>query len=125
MTDLVFVDSNVLVYNRVASEPVKQRHARTWIEYLWETGSGRLSFQVLQEFYVIVTAKLKPGLDPEAAETEVRELCSWEPVMTDLGIVPSGGMRGGNTSPLGSANGGFWKVPGQHAAASHSPGGMH
>lgn len=31
---------------------------------LWETRSGRLSHQVLQEFYVTVTRKLKPALPP-------------------------------------------------------------
>lgn len=74
MTELIFVDANVLVYNRDASEPAKQERAHAWIEGIWETGNGRISFQVLVEFYVIVTAKLKPGMDPEEAQAEVREL---------------------------------------------------
>ena len=55
----VFVDTNILVYCRDASEPEKQQKAMAWMTRLWETGCGRLSFQVLQEFYVTVTQKLK------------------------------------------------------------------
>jgi len=45
MTEPVFVDTNVLVYNRDASEPEKGRQAHAWIEHLWRTRNGRLSFQ--------------------------------------------------------------------------------
>ena len=37
---------------------------------LWTTRRGRLSYQVLQEFYVTVTEKLDPGLDRESARRE-------------------------------------------------------
>jgi hypothetical protein len=47
-----FVDTNVLVYVRDASEPRKQNQAEAWMRYLWKTRTGKLSFQVLQEFYV-------------------------------------------------------------------------
>ena len=67
----VFVDSNVLVYARDTSEPEKQKKALAWIECLWSSGAGRLSFQVLQEFYVPVAEKLKPGLDVAHARSDV------------------------------------------------------
>jgi len=35
MTGLAFVDTNVLVYARDASEPEKQRTAATWLAHLW------------------------------------------------------------------------------------------
>lgn len=79
--------ANVLVYNRDASERAKQKQARAWIDHLWATRSGRLSYQVLVEFYVTVTVKLDPGLDPEAAENEVRELCTWQPVVVDWQVL--------------------------------------
>ncbi len=41
MAGPVFVDSNVLVYWLDASEPEKQRHAQTWLQYLWPNRSGR------------------------------------------------------------------------------------
>jgi hypothetical protein len=41
---------------------------------LWEQKTGRLSFQVLQEYYETVTAKLSPGLSRELARREVQML---------------------------------------------------
>jgi predicted nucleic acid-binding protein len=67
MAAIIFVDTNVPAYSRDASEPEKQKKAMVWMDYLWRTRAGRLSFQVLQEFYVTVTAKLDPGLDRESA----------------------------------------------------------
>jgi predicted nucleic acid-binding protein len=39
-----------------------------------------LSYQVLQEFYITVTAKLQPGLDPQDARNDVRSLLVWHPI---------------------------------------------
>jgi len=83
MSAKVFVDTNVLVYARDASEPEKQKRAAAWMAALWERRAGRLSFQVLQEFFVTVTAKLNPGLPPEAARREVRTLLAWQPLPAD------------------------------------------
>ena len=87
MSDLVFVDSNVLVYRRDASEGGKQSRAAAWIEHLWRTRTGRLSMQVLQEYYHAVTRRLTPGLPAGEARQEVRELASWQPVATDVELV--------------------------------------
>ncbi|MCC6900410.1 MAG: PIN domain-containing protein [Polyangiaceae bacterium] len=81
MTDLVFVDTNVLVYRRDTSEPTKQPRAKAWIDGLWTHRLGRVSSQVLQEYYQTVTRKLKPGLTREEAREEVRDLGAWRPVM--------------------------------------------
>lgn len=83
MTDLVFVDSNVLVYSLDASEPEKQKHAESWLRHLWSNRVGRLSFQVLVEFYVISTQKIEIPLSREEARTVERSLFSWDPVLTD------------------------------------------
>jgi predicted nucleic acid-binding protein len=45
----VFVDTNVLVYSRDSVDATKRARASEWMRYLWETGEGRLSIQVLQE----------------------------------------------------------------------------
>jgi len=87
MTAKVFVDTNVLVYCRDASEPIKQARALAWMAALWENRRGRLSFQVLQEFYVTVTAKLDPGLPRELARRDVRDLSAWKPVTTDARVL--------------------------------------
>lgn len=83
MTAPVFVDTNVLVYSLDQREPEKQDRAREWLDRLWATHRGRISFQVLQEFYVIVTRKLDPGLAAEAARKIVRALWAWQPVAID------------------------------------------
>jgi predicted nucleic acid-binding protein len=79
----VFVDTNVLVYARDAGETVKQPKAQAWLDHLWRTRSGRLSYQVLSEFYVTVTQKLDPGLSADEARADVRSLTAWRPVVVD------------------------------------------
>jgi predicted nucleic acid-binding protein len=83
----VFVDTNVLVYTRDASAGAKQARARDWMAHLWGTGRGRLSYQVLDEYYVVVTRKLKPGLGPEDARNDVRDLLAWQPQAVDSDVV--------------------------------------
>lgn len=74
---LVFVDTNVLVYARDSRVATKQRAADAWIGFLWETRRGRVSPQILNEYYATVTRKLKPGLAPEEARQNVRDLSYW------------------------------------------------
>jgi predicted nucleic acid-binding protein len=87
MNDKVFVDTNVLVYCRDASELEKQAKAATWMAILWEKRTGCLSYQVLQEFYITVTAKLVPGLEPDAARRDVRALLAWQPLPLDARLL--------------------------------------
>ncbi len=74
---LVGVDTNVLVYARDARDAVKQERALAWMEYLWDEQCGRVSPQVLHEYYVCVTQKLKPGLSRAEARADVRALAQW------------------------------------------------
>ena len=83
----VFVDTNVLVYARDASDLEKQGTAAAWIEHLWTSAAGRLSIQVLQEYYVTTTRKLDPGLPAEEARQDVRDLAAWRPVRIDEAII--------------------------------------
>lgn len=83
----LFADTNLLVYARDASERAKQPRAREWLDYLWESREGRLSYQVLTEYYVTVTHKLRPGLDPDDARADVRDLLAWRPVATDARVL--------------------------------------
>lgn len=79
----MFVDTNVLLYAWDASLPEKQRQAVEWMERLWRERAGRLSFQVLTEFYVTATRKLRPPLAAATAQGYVRTLLAWEPVVTN------------------------------------------
>jgi len=82
-----FVDTNVLVYARDASESAKQPAAERWLRLLWATRSGRVSAQVLNEYYSVVTEKLRPGLSRDEARADVRNLMAWAPVPTDGPVV--------------------------------------
>ena len=83
MIEPVFVDTNVLLYARDAGEPRKQPLAIEWLARLWERRTGRLSYQVLNEYYVTSTRKLKPGLPRGVAQADLRDLMAWGPVPTD------------------------------------------
>jgi predicted nucleic acid-binding protein len=75
-----FVDTNLLVYARDSSEPEKQPIAIGWLSQLWKQEKGRISTQVLNEYYVTVTQKLEPGLPVKQARSDVRALGIWNPV---------------------------------------------
>ena len=70
----VFLDTNVLVYAKDSRYPEKQRTAAALVERAIASGDGRLSMQVLEEFYRTVTGKLTPGLTHEQAQQAVRAL---------------------------------------------------
>ena len=76
----IFVDTNVLVYSRDASNIDKQTLASEWISHLWKSGTGRLSLQVIAEYYAVVTGKLKPGMEIASAREDVEDLFSWRPL---------------------------------------------
>ncbi len=87
MSDNVFVDTNVLLYSRDSSEPEKQPLASTRLDELWEDRTGRLSVQVLNEYFVNATRKLDPGLSPEEAWEDIEALSAWEPLKLDMAIL--------------------------------------
>lgn len=84
-----FVDTNVLVYSRDSSETEKQVKAKQWLTQLWEQESGRISAQVMNEYYVTVTQKLKPGLSKEAARSDLRALAVWQPLEISTNLIES------------------------------------
>jgi predicted nucleic acid-binding protein len=87
MSGLVFVDTNVLLYAVDESDQQKQAHARAWREWLWETRRGRLSFQVLQEFYSNVCRKWPKAKD--TARSEIEDFLMWKPVSVNGALLLS------------------------------------
>jgi len=77
MTDKVCVDSNVLIYAHDEDAGRKQVRACECLAKLWDSHSGRLSTQVLQEFYVNVTRKITRPLRRELAREVVRDYGLW------------------------------------------------
>lgn len=77
MTGRVFVDSNLLIYAHDADAGPKQKQSAERLAGLWEDRTGCLSTQVLQEFYVNVTQKIKTPLSPGAAREVLRNYTVW------------------------------------------------
>lgn len=73
-----FVDTNILVYAFDPSAGRKRTAAVQLLERLWETGTGCLSVQVLQEFFVTVTRKVARPLSVDQAADRVREFATWK-----------------------------------------------
>ena len=88
MTAPVFVDSNVFLYALDAADPKKQQAARIWRAELWKSRRGRVSFQVLGEFYVNAMRKQPAARDEVRAE--VRDLLAWNPVIADGKLLEQG-----------------------------------
>ena len=78
---IVFVDTNVLLYADDTRDAVKQAQSRNWLLALWQRRSGRLSTQVLNEYYANVTRKLK--LPQGDARAKVRRFQLWQPWQID------------------------------------------
>ena len=78
MNDRIFVDTNVLVYAHDKSAGTKHRVAKKLIIKLWESNSGCLSVQVLQEFYVSVTQKVPQPMEVAVAAQVIRNLSYWK-----------------------------------------------
>ncbi len=72
-----FVDANVLIYAFDASAGAKKLAAQQLLTRLWESGTGCLSVQVLQEFFVTVTRKVPQPLSVAEAADRVREFAAW------------------------------------------------
>ncbi|MGQ0835362.1 MAG: PIN domain-containing protein [Gammaproteobacteria bacterium] len=85
MSDVVFVDTNILVYAHDADAGVKRERAIEKLQQLWEGDTGRLSVQVLQEFYVNVTKKLTTRVARSTAREVVSTYGAWihEPTTAD------------------------------------------
>jgi predicted nucleic acid-binding protein len=86
MSALIFVDTNVFVYARQSSEPLKQPIAAQWLESLWNGQTGRTSMQVINECYVTLTRKLKPRLPSDEAWDYVHQLFAWNPQPIDRDV---------------------------------------
>jgi predicted nucleic acid-binding protein len=82
-----FVDTNVLVYAFDSSAKSKQTAAAALLERRWEQGTGCVSVQVLQEFFVVVTRKIASPLSIDEGADRVREFATWKvfaPTVADV-----------------------------------------
>ncbi len=75
-----FVDTNILVYAEDRDAKAKHEVARDLILEFWDDRTGVVSVQVLQEFYVNVTRKVKKPVSSAKALDMVQEYLTWKVV---------------------------------------------
>jgi len=86
MNDKFFFDTNILVYANDSSEKVKQEIARSLLKDSLIKQNGVISVQVLSEFWVTVTHKIKNPLSVEIAEKEIELFQLMEIVSLDYSL---------------------------------------
>ncbi|MFZ0499456.1 MAG: PIN domain-containing protein [Steroidobacteraceae bacterium] len=77
MSGVAFVDSNILIYAHDLDAGVKRERAVAKLRELWNSGTGRLSVQVLQEFYLNATQKLATPIARSTAREIIRTYGVW------------------------------------------------
>ena len=78
---IVFVDTAVLLAADDAFDPPRQTQARAWLQALWLRRAGRVSTQVLNNYYVTVTQNFSmPAGD---ARAKLRRFQLWQPWQID------------------------------------------
>ncbi|MEW6707501.1 MAG: PIN domain-containing protein [Pseudomonadota bacterium] len=79
----VFVDTNVLLYCFDDHDIAKRDRARAWIAACWQRRCGRISTQVLNEFYSNARRKFPTAISAGDARAEVRRYQRWQPWQID------------------------------------------
>jgi predicted nucleic acid-binding protein len=82
-----FIDTNVLVYAHDTDAGSRHATAKALLAELWDTRSGSLSTQVLQEFYAVVTRKFKPPMPRAKARAIVASYGEWCDVPTEPQLI--------------------------------------
>jgi predicted nucleic acid-binding protein len=80
MTSKIFIDTNILVYAMDKHNIGKQQNCRRLLKSLAINNLGVISTQVLQEFYVVATNKLR--IDPIATKDILCSFDRFETVVT-------------------------------------------
>jgi predicted nucleic acid-binding protein len=83
MSAKCFVDTNILMYAHDASTGAKHKRARALVEDLWQSRTGVVSTQVLQELAVNLRKKAKRALDPKATRDVVADYLTWHVVVNN------------------------------------------
>jgi predicted nucleic acid-binding protein len=94
MTGDVFIDTSVLVYAYDRAAGLKQERALETLDYLATSSRGRLSVQILGEFFRATTRRLKPPLPVAAARTELSMLARAWPIVPITPLVVLEAARG-------------------------------
>jgi predicted nucleic acid-binding protein len=82
-----FVDANILIYSCDEQDLRKREVAATLLDRLWQEQAGRISVQVLNEFYTAVTRKPLPPMPPAVAWEFIEQLLEWHPQAIDTAVL--------------------------------------
>ncbi|MDH4063224.1 MAG: PIN domain-containing protein [Acidobacteriota bacterium] len=77
MSDRTFVDTNILIYAHDVEAGRKRDIAQALLRTLWVERAGILSTQVLQEFYVNATRRMRKPLTKPEARSVVDTYAPW------------------------------------------------
>ena len=83
-----FIDTSILVYAEARDEPAKQQAALALLKQLYESASGVVSTQVLQEYCNVALKKLKLPPDHVRAQLGLHE--QFEVVQITPAIIRAG-----------------------------------
>lgn len=87
MTAKCFLDTNILVYAHDTAGGEKHARARQLVEELWESRTGIVSTQVLQELAVNLRRKARKPLNAQATREVIQDYLSWQVVVNDGGAI--------------------------------------
>lgn len=87
--DPVFVDTSVLLFSEDGARPAERELVLGWLRELWSTRRGRVSVQVLNDFYLLGTRRVEPAMAQGDVRAEVRRYQHWQPWQTDQTTVES------------------------------------
>jgi len=108
MADKIMVDTNVLLYAYDRGEPSKQPQALAVLNHLAVDGLGVLTSQVLAEFFVNATRRLRPPLTTEEAYGCIQNyLLSWE-ILDNTGPIVLEAARGVRTYQMAYWDAQIW-----------------
>ncbi|OGD12672.1 MAG: hypothetical protein A2Y86_07760 [Candidatus Aminicenantes bacterium RBG_13_62_12] len=89
MSDKYFLDTNVLVHAYDTQNPGKQGRAQEVLRRAIETDTGVLSTQVLSEFIVVVTQKIRSPMELDEAQRLVKMFCILPVVEQSVNLIHS------------------------------------
>ncbi len=87
MSALVFVDTNVFLYTVDERDLTRQARAREWVRWCWTENTGRISTQVLNEFYNNAITRFRSVMPVQQARAQVRHLRQWQPPHLDTYVI--------------------------------------
>ncbi|MGA1825226.1 MAG: PIN domain-containing protein [bacterium] len=83
----VFLDTNIIIYAYDVTAGEKHKIANKILLDLWDSSTGLVSTQVLQEFFVNITRKIQRPLDPKIAKEIVNDFLKWDIIVNDGEII--------------------------------------